>query len=219
MSVARVMVQIPYTSGVPGDVVSNTFHFESLDAQPINDARLGTLFGILATFYSSVYNVTAVKQMANYLSPTQTVMKGYNLDDPKPRTAVRESVVPISTGAQGATVISPETAAVLSYRTDYQSGINKASQRGRIYLGGLTEVCMDVSTIGRGPRLKAGFINAVTAAATNLAQTALVAKWGWSVWSETLGESFAVAGGWMDDAYDAQRRRGQLATQRTLWTD
>lgn len=219
MPVARVMVTIPYSSGVPSDVINNTWHFESLDGEPIDNTRLGVLFALIAQFYNSVYNNTTVKAMANYLNPLQTVMKGYDLDDPKPRTAVRESIVPLAVGVQPVTVVAPEVAAVLSYRTEYESGINKGSQRGRIYLGGLTDVMIDSSILSRGPRFKSGFITAVTAAATSLAGSALAQEWGWVVWSEKLQQSFAVAGGWMDDALDTQRRRGQLATSRTLWTD
>lgn len=219
MPVARVMVTIPYSSGVPSDVINNTWHFESLDGEPIDSTRLGVLFGHLVAFYNTCYNNTTVKAMANYLNPLQTVMKGYDLSDPKPRTAVRESTTPLTVGVQPATAVAPEVAAVLSYRTEYESGINKGSQRGRVYLGGLTDLQVDPSALSRGPRFKSGYITAVTSAATTLAGAALASEWGWVVWSEKLQQSFAVAGGWMDDALDTQRRRGQLATSRTLWTD
>jgi len=217
MAVARVQVVIPYTSGVPSDVITNTWHFEWLGGGDIASAALGTLFGHLATFYTSCFSATASKNLAGYIAPSLTVMKGYDLSDPKPRTAVRESVVPWTAGTQINGVIPSEASAVLSFHTEYASGIPKASQRGRIYLGGLGDACFDPGTISRSTQLKGGFLTAVTGAADNLAASALSSDWGWVVWSEKRQESFAVAGGWVDNAIDTQRRRGQAATTRTTF--
>lgn len=216
--VARVQVVIPYSSGVPSDVITNTWHFESLDGESITSAKLATLFTRLATFYGSVYTNTAVKAMAGYLQPANTVMKGYNLADPKPRTAVREAVVPLSVGTQQNDTTPAEASIVLSFHTAYESGIPKASQRGRIYLGGLTAAQFDAGTISRSSNVKTATREAITAAASALYAGTLSDEWGWSVWSDKRQEKFAVAGGWVDNAIDTQRRRGQPATSRTTFT-
>lgn len=216
--VARVQVVIPYSSGVPSDVITNTWHFESLDDEDITSAKLASLFSRLATFYSTVYTNTAVKAMAGYLQPANTVMKAYNLADPKPRTAVRESVVPLSVGTQQNDTTPSEASIVLSFHTAYQSGISKASQRGRIYLGGLTTFQFDAGTIARSSQVKTATREAITGAANSLAANVLTDKWGWTIWSDKLQQKFAVAGGWVDNAIDTQRRRGQPATSRSTFT-
>lgn len=217
-AVARVQVIIPYASGVPTDVITNTFHFESLDNESITSAKCATLFSDLVGFYNIVYGGTAIKSMASYLSPANTVMKAYNLSDPPPRTAVREEVKPITPGTTVADTTPAEASVVLSFRTVYQSGINKGSQRGRIYLGGLTNAWFDAGDASRSSRVKQATREAVVGAAGNLFTTALGHKWGWVVYSEKLNQKFAVAGGWIDNAIDTQRRRGQAATQRTTFT-
>lgn len=219
MAVCRVQVSIPQSTGLPSDVTTNTWHFEALDGEPIDSTRCGVLFGLLQTFYNQVYNATTIKSLANYYNPATTLMKAYDLSDPKPRTAVRESIVPLTVGTLGPTVVPAEAAMVLSYRTEYESGISKASQRGRIYLGGITDVWIDVSIGARAGKFKDAQCTNVGGAATTLAGSALAAEWGWVVWSEKLQQSFAVAGGWVDNAIDTQRRRGQNATARFLWTD
>lgn len=215
--VARVQVIIPYSSGVPSDVITNTWHFESLDGESITSAKLATLFTILSTFYNTVYSQSAIKQMASYLNPTQTVMKAYNLSDPKPRTAVRESVVPLTVGTMESGTIPAEAAIVLSYRTAFVSGIPKASQRGRLYLGGLGSPFFEAGTSSYSTRVKQATRENICGAAGTLASQALTGKWGWVVWSDKRSQKFAVAGGWVDNAVDTQRRRGQVATTRSTF--
>lgn len=215
MATCRVQVSIPYNSGIPEDVVSNTFHFDSLAGEPINEARCTILSTHIAAFYSSVYTPTSVKCMADYLNPAATRMKFYDLSDPKPRTPVADLATPLSVGALQATRLPAEAAAVLSYHTEYVSGINKASQRGRIFLGGICDPMVDPSTPSQAPRYKTVWIAAVGDFAGDLYAAALADEWGWVVYSEKLNQSFAVAGGWMDNAIDTQRRRGVPATVRT----
>ena len=216
--IARVQVIIPYSSGVPTDVITNTWHFESLADESITSAKLATLFSRLQAFYGTVYTNTAIKAMNGYLNPQNTVMKGYNLSDPKPRTAVREAVTPINAGVLQFDTTPAEASIVLSYHTAYESGIPKASQRGRIYLGGLTAAYFDPSIGARSSQVKLASRDLICTAATTLFTQTLSDEWGWVVYSEKRGEHFAVAGGWVDNAIDTQRRRGQAATSTSLFS-
>lgn len=216
--VARVQVVLPYSSGVPSDVVTNTWHFESLDGESITSAKLASLFTVLTTFYNSVYASSAIKGMASYINSSQVLMKAYNLADPKPRTAVRESVTPLTLTSQESGTIPAEAAIVLSYRTAFSSGIPKASQRGRIYLGALASTFFEAGTASNSTRVKQASREAICNAAGTMAAAALVQKWGWVVWSDKRSQKFAVAGGWVDNAIDTQRRRGQAATTRSTFT-
>lgn len=216
--VCRVQVSIPYASGAPTDVITNTWHFQSIDLEPIDNTHVGALFTVLQTMYNAIYSNSANKAMASYVAPANTVMKAYDLGDPKPRTAVRESTVPLTVGTQITGVTPPEAAIVLSYRGDYESGTAKASQRGRVYLGGLADAWISASNASVPPTVKPAALTSTIAAVQTMRTQAFAADWLWVVYSEKLNQITTVQGGWMDNAIDTQRRRGQQATLRTLYT-
>lgn len=86
-----------------------------------------------------------------------------------------------------------------------------------MYLGGLGDACATAGATSQPSKLKVEFITRMYSSATTLAAASLADDWGWVIWSEKLEQSFAVAGGWVDNAWDTQRRRGMPATTRTLW--
>jgi hypothetical protein len=97
----------------------------------------------------------------------------------------------------------------------FWSGRNSPRTRGRLYLGPL-----DRSVISSGTgdvRFGTTYRQAVNAAMSAL-RSADSAGLAWGVWSETGGLlSYPIDGGWTDDAFDTQRRRGVKAAARTSW--
>ena len=215
----QVQVSIPYWTNIPADVVTNTWYFDSLNDQPVNDARAALVFANLESVYEDIYGAVATGQMAPWLRPLLTVMKMYDLDDPQPRTAVRESVVPLTVSFAASAFTAPETAIVASYHTEYESGINKQSQRGRVYLGGLSDTFFTTGAGSSTPVVKLASRENIGVTLAGLQALSLADDWGWVVYSPTLQQSFAVAGGWIDDALDTQRRRGTAPSARYIWTD
>lgn len=215
----QVQVSIPYFTSIPSDVVTNTWYFESLAGQPVNAARAALVFANLEAFYESVFAGASTGQLAPHMRPLQTVMKMYDLTDPAPRTAVLEATVPLTCSTSTTAALPTEVAIVLSYHTEYASGINKGSQRGRVYLGGLGDACFTPGNSTQFPAVKTSLCSHIGDRAQALAADSLADDWGWAVYSRKLGQEFAVAGGWVDNAFDTQRRRGQTATVRDLWTD
>jgi hypothetical protein len=115
-----------------------------------------------------------------------------------------------------------EVACCLSYRHfPYDAGINPQSQRGRIYFGPLNPDAFEGSGGGdewnTPPRPATAFKNILAAAASDL-EDANDADNTWIVYSRVLDQGFAVTDGWIDNAFDTQRRRGVAATARTLWS-
>jgi len=51
-----------------------------------------------------------------------------------------------------------------------------------------------------------------------LAPTETAGGWDWVVYSPTNGNTVNVDNGWVDNAFDTQRRRGLAVTARTNWT-
>lgn len=112
-----------------------------------------------------------------------------------------------------------EVAATLSYHAEYTSipehapgARPRARYRGRLFIGPLGQnvVLTDSTTaepsLGSGPRT--AFKNA---------GAALMATGFWGVWSRKDAAVRVVTGGWIDDAFDTQRRRGNDPLLRTTW--
>lgn len=211
---------VPYYTGIPEDVVTNTWHFDWLGGGTPTPTQLLACIVNVQLFYAGCYAGTgSVGTWGNYMSLGGGVIKMYNLDDPKPRVPVYTYTGTVAGTKDTTSSLPTETACVLSYHTEFQSGIPKASQRGRIYLGGLGDGWLSTSTGSAFPILRSAARLQVANNATSLCAASLVDQWGWVVYSPKLDQSFAVAGGWVDNAFDTQRRRGQVATLRTLWTD
>lgn len=215
-----LMHTVPYYTGVPEDVITNTWHFEWLGGGDPTPTQLLACIVNVQLFYAGAYSGTGgAGNWAQYVNLTGGSMKMYNLDDPKPRVPVYTYNGTTAGAKDTSPTLPTEVACVLSYHTEYQSGIPKASQRGRIYLGGLGNGWLGAGGASSFPVLTASARNQVANVATALCAASLVDQWGWVVYSPKLDQQFAVAGGWIDNAFDTQRRRGQAATLRQLWTD
>jgi len=107
-----------------------------------------------------------------------------------------------------------EVALCLSMQGAKSSGFPQARRRGRIYFGPL-----HAGTTADG-RPTTAVINALAAAADALA-TGLLASTNsaiLSIWSVANAAAVHVNDGWVDNAWDTQRRRGIDRTTRTTFT-
>jgi hypothetical protein len=109
----------------------------------------------------------------------------------------------------------------LSYKADYVGGFPQARQRGRIYLGGFATL-LAAGSASSFPAVSSTSRTAIATAATALKTGLFADGWVWVVLSPTnvalnAQNTFTVTGGWIDNAADTQRRRGQKATARTSW--
>jgi hypothetical protein len=232
-------VHLVDNNGMPADDAINTFVFQ--DSAALSDAA--GLAGDVNPFLQAFYN-TGAPALCNFISTsvargagvTKTVF--YEL-------AVTGSVTPrlplggpISTvtwtlGAGVGPDLPREVAAVLSFAgphagiaEDVPGGIPgpkgdthpAARHRGRVYLGPLT-----TGTSGpgvNGPGLTVAFCGfAAAAAGTMMGAIDGIAggTHSWCVWSRKDDHLYPITQGWMDNAFDVQRRRGIKATVRTLF--
>lgn len=114
----------------------------------------------------------------------------------------------------GIDTLPTEVALCLSFQGEKVPGFPQARRRGRIYFGPV-----NANQTGGG-RPVSGIITALTTTADALA-TALLACSNaatLSVWSGTNAASVPVTDGWVDNAWDTQRRRGIDRTTRTTFT-
>jgi len=213
-----VQFTIPYSSRVPSDVVTTTWHadFNSPPFLP-GPAEAAALVQKINNFYKKIFEGSP-GAMAQYMSPGNSRAKVYDLTDPMPRVALFDGPSPVVASEDLVpSYMPPETAVCLSYRAAYQSGLPKASQRGRIFLGGIGNACIDAAVGVDFPVVNAGFRNDIGVFANNLITDFADVDWTWVVYSRKLNQSFPVVGGWVDNALDTQRRRGVTATTRTNW--
>lgn len=208
MSIIRATAVFNATSALPEDVITNTFHF---DAGLTNEPQLTNMLDLLEDFYTVPVDTTAITGYmgADAVNGTLTIYL-YNLDHTPPRAPIAFRVVTFSPVASA--VLPTEVALVVSFQAAPQSGVPQARRRGRIYLGGL------VASTNASGRPQAAFRAQVLAQANELlAASDASINVDWVVWSPTTSTAVGVANGWIDDAWDTQRRRGVSPTTRTTF--
>lgn len=209
MSVHKFTVAFTHTSNVPADNLVNTWYFEGGGSDPENVADM------LTDFYDAV-PAGGTDSVSDYLSNSVLTgeyrIKAYDLSDPEPRAPVYEDVRNLIE-LQTAAALPDEVALVFSYHAQLASGVPQARRRGRIYLGGIVAQQNDVG------RPASNIRNVLVRAGRDLIQASNAStSWEWQQYSTLLGVGNIVVGGWVDNAWDTQRRRGRAATSRVLFT-
>jgi hypothetical protein len=211
----RVQVSIPYFSGLPGDVVTNTWAFNRVGAAP-GPTELAQLAQGVAAFYDDVY--TNPRFIAPWLRPAQTNFAIYDLDDIPPRVPVYDQVVALVTDTTPNLQIPQETAVVMSFQGDKVSGLPQARRRGRIYLGGISLGFIATGTTTSYPFITLAARTAIVTAAQSMQAALAAVDWIWVVYSTVNESATPVTNGWLDDSIDTQRRRGNTTSSRLTFT-
>ena len=220
-------------SGLPEDAIVNDWAFRSnLPLTPSEAATLGlqgpgdfyrlgaTLGDRVGSYIGSQVNRAATHTIAVYK------IGDLGLGSPIVETAWLGPTLPNS-----AVNLPTEVAGVLSFHgslTDVpeEAGLirPKARRRGRVFIGPLNEIAI-TGDVDPAPKLTTQFTAAMRSNATAMADRveALAIGGGagtvrWCVWSRADETLYPVVGGWTDDAPDTQRRRGQEAQSRVVYT-
>ena len=202
MPAIRAMVVLNMTSSLPRDACVNTWYCLGTATEGTCDA-----FGAaLGTFYDSISGV-----LARDIAPAPSRIKFYDMSTATPRAPIHEMAL----GMGAAPVNTPlphELACCLSFQGPRISGISQARRRGRVYLGPLgTNVLL---SDGKLSTTETDVIR--DAAEVLLTASTEAGSWSWVVYSERSDPDATtfVTNGWVDDAFDVQRRRGVDATAR-----
>lgn len=208
---AQVVLQA--ASGIPADNCTNSWNFYTpvaLDPDDIDNIR-----DIIKDFYTKDWSGSG--KVADFFSKELSdtaLIKYYNMGDPKPRVPIRTDTFTLGRPPSG-NALPSECALVFSFQAERESGQNQARRRNRIYLGPLNTGAADSN--GR-PSSSFMALLAVAGSETLQASNASI-TWQWRVYSPTTGNTHLVDNGWIDNAFDTQRRRGVAPTTRTLWDD
>lgn len=228
-------VTLPYISDLPRDVTVNVFHFQGgASAAELSEAQ--QIAQRLSDFYTGTSSTgTLISYLSNELGPTATV-KVYDAQASIPRPIFYQDTFALGGSHSSTTDMPPEVALCLSY----YGTANQKRQRGRVYIGPFCQASEATAVPYAAP--VPALITCLTEAGGRLAKnTGAVAQGDtgllpstpatgptaviWSVRSKyaaltgtTLGDLFTpINFGWVDNEWDAQRRRRVAATSRSTF--
>lgn len=205
----RSQAVIPYVSGLSEDIITNTMHW----LNGVGDLEDGAdyIAARLIDFYDGVY--LAAGTADTYVNWAGAIVRVFDMDVPGSSPVERQ--IPITPVSPASGVLPSECSAVLSYHGAIPV---TPRRRNRIYLGGFANAASFEGTGANPPRLAGTLRTNVIAAAQAMHADNDVAEVQWMGWSGADGTMFALAGGWIDDAWDTQRRRGTDASVRNIFT-
>lgn len=188
------------------DVVVNTWYFHIPGVLPLS--HMPDIETALSNFWN-----TCDGYLSNYYASRIPTLKWYDMADPPQRVPVRTVQLPqLQTGTDR---LPSELALCLSYRANFQSGVRNSSRRGRVYLGPFASNALNNTTGRPDATMRGNF----AAAGQNLLNASVGdADWTWVQYSPTRQEFSPVVEGWVDDAWDVQRRRGIDPTTRSTFS-
>jgi len=214
MVLYRAQVILPYFTNLPTDVIVNQFHYEMTTT--VLATAAAAIGGQLDTFYKALYPNAAASRV-NYIDWPMATVKVFKLSDPTPRIPAIVTLGYTTAGTLSST-IPTEVACVVSWNAAAQSGVRFQRLYNRIYLGAVTSAMMASSAVDNYPRFTSSWLTTATNAAKVLRDANTVDRM-WVQVSNAGGNpvSRQIAGGWVDDGPDTQRRRSVLASLRTSW--
>jgi hypothetical protein len=215
----KAQVVLKGSSGLPEDVFVNDWYFRNDEqGDPVTGTTRpdGAIKRVLDSFYFGIPGAGGGGTIAGHLSPVVVgaEYRIYDLGQAPPRErATLPAAFPGPVNAQG---LPTEVAVCLSFF----AGRNLPRSRGRIYIGPLNVAASTTQGDGRPtPQL----IGSIADRASNVARTTenvtwvMVTKGGFPVQKEPAGAKVITAG-WVDNAYDTQRRRGLAPQTRLAWS-
>jgi hypothetical protein len=197
-------------SGLPEDVYVTTWYFRG-DGQLSTPADYGAIIETVLTAFWNQQNGTAPNKITDFLPDElgSCRIKVYDLGETTPRYPVYEAAVAGVAGQYGPTPLPYEVACVNSYYAGQGPRL-----RGRNYIGPLGLNAIEASANGT-PRVASALRTTITESCLNVLNTSENVTW--VQVSTTYGVATPVIGGWVDDAFDTQRRRGTAPSTRLTW--
>jgi len=236
----KAVVQLARKTGITADTVDNDFYFSMSDFDEIGATRADNLRDTLTRFYNNVHapgTVSLASHLGDQLdrSSLATIIKFYSLEEPLSFPLVWGSPKQTRSFTLGtatpSTSLPSEIALCMTYHSDLTdvpetatnptpppAFIRPASRRrGRIYLGPFNANALVESPTVFEPTPSTELLNGV-AGAGGFIQGDLPPNTQWNVVSQADEQTYDVAGGWVDNAWDSQRRRGNEADARTTFS-
>lgn len=214
MAYIRTIVRLHRDGALPEDDAINVWHFA--DAVLDRSTHQARIQSALETFYSNSSGIG--DKLASTLSGDVT-FDYYDLSEATPRVPFANDTFNFTPGTDA---LPAEVSLCVSFQGTQVSGQPQARRRGRLYIGPLA-VGTNLTVTGADVRPSTTLINDLVASADAVLETEPQVYW--AVYSPTtdaqggtLADSMTiVTNGWVDNAFDTQRRRGAAATSRSTF--
>lgn len=210
-------VEFQGASLLPEDVGVNTWHFHQQGTVVTFPSGADRIVDMLHDFYFGGPNGGGngiIARLSKKSWSGRVTYKLYNLEDDKPRFPfLVESE--FSGNFSSAATMPREVSLVASWQAKRESGERQSRRRGRIFLP--APVVTEDDGYGR-PRGEYRDLVAYRAQQLKAATEELGETWEWIVFSQKNQDHALVDNGWIDNAWDTQRRRGLAPTGRTTWS-
>jgi hypothetical protein len=223
--IIRVQAILHGRSGLPEDRYITTWHFRTplTGAVPPSDGAQEVHHDAarekVREFFLVPPSTTGVS-VRDYWSgvitrgPLALELRSYHLGDAEPRQPQisRHDIL----GTAPSASLPSEVAVTMSF----SGGVGLPRQRGRVYIGPLMAggAVLNQSDQNGRPRVEDAMRLVLTQAALRMSGGGDTEPARWVVYSPTNNSSVLVTRGFVDDAFDTQRRRGEEAVTRTSWS-
>lgn len=205
MSAYRAQVILKTVDAIPANYVTNSW---CLSVSPDGALDTDEVTVALKDFYDDMINF-----IPSVIAQNGHEIKYSELPGVKPNYPFEEDVFNL-VSAPTSDPMPTEVALVLSFQGIRQAGFSQKRRRGRIYFGPVR------ATASAAGRPTSAIITALATAGATFKSNIEAVTGGahsWAVWSNVDQDSVDIANGWVDNAFDTQRRRGVLATSRTTF--
>lgn len=214
----RVVARLPRVTGTPEDAITNTWYFDGDDSDEDQEWYWSAATDLLVDFYEG---------FDTYLSGALSgalFLTVYDMRDAEPRVPkfTQSTTLTVSAGAW----LPAEVALCLSFQAAAVSGTPQARRRGRVFLGPLSQDAIEASggDIRPTQAMREGIANLAGTLKAGRSLPLAAGSLRWAVYSPTLDAGGSVddafndvSSGWIDNAFDTQRRRGAAPTARTTF--
>jgi hypothetical protein len=201
-------------SGLPEDQFVNNFYFR--DDPGLVEDPVGAIKRVMDAFYNTPAPGTNRAISSFFASGVVGLpeYRIYDLGEPPPRT--RRTEIGSALAAHSGT-LPWEVALCMSYF----AGTNTPRRRGRVFIGPLTNAAVS-ETLGR-PGVNSVLLDTVADRASAMGRTTENVTWVMVTEGGTkppleAPNARVVTAGWVDDAWDTQRRRGLDASTRKTFS-
>ncbi len=200
-------------SGLPEDRFVNTWAFSTPGAP--SDAQLDEAMDAVEAFFNTTPSgggpILRTIIPAASIDVGSSELRAYRMGDTPPRVPRIQALAP---GSLGAT--DPPYPAEVAICASFYAGANQPGRRGRVFIGPIIEGIQDAADGYSRPH--ASLLDSVCDAMQTLAGRSSDVVWCVLGKHGTLPRSLSpVTGGWCDNAWDTQRRRGPDPTARETW--
>lgn len=205
MTAYRAQVILKTVDAIPANYVTNSW---CVEVNPDGALDTDEMTTALKDFYDDMINFIPSVMAQNGHEIKYTALPGTPPNYPFEEDTFNLVSAPTSDP------LPTEVSLVMSFQGTRAAGFSQKRRRGRIYFGPIR------STAAAAGRPTSAIITALSTAGATFKSNVEAITGGahsWAVWSNVDQEAVHVANGWVDNAFDTQRRRGVLATSRTTF--